>query len=237
MSLVHFQQAFADVVASAAAYAAAREAPSEFLTKYSLSDRERRRLEYMLRQVGMQTCCMLHRANRLSAINSHLPLACFVLGDRLREELQLFWVENPSTDLQYSTEAFGFGAFLRRRLGSHVAADPYLEEILELELAVAEVRLVRTKEDVAHAGQPRLHPLVRVVRFRHDPAALLRLVLSMQPPPYTLKMGSFGLLVDGRAGQVELRTIEGELVALLESLDHLEENEMQALRETGLVIA
>jgi hypothetical protein len=215
MSLVHFQHAFADVVASAATYARAFEDADEFLAKYSLSDRERGRLKDMICQQGMQTCCMLHRANRLSAINSQLSLVCFLLGDRLRDELQLFWAENPSTDLQFTTEALGFGAFLRRRLDNQAIVDPLLEEILEFELAVTELRLARSTEN-GQAASSR----ARVVRFRHDPAPLLKLVLSMQPPPYDVQEGDFGLLVASRAGQIELSPIAGELARLLESADN-----------------
>jgi hypothetical protein len=203
VSLAGFQHALADVVASASVCTDAREDPTAFLIAYDLSERERRRLTDMLGQRGMVTCCTLHRANRLAAINTHLPLTCWLLRDRLREELQTFWAAQPATDLQFVGEADRFARFLRSRLSSGAIVDSVVEDILEFEVAVAELRLAGPDNEV--------HSRVRVVRFHTDPVRLMKLVVEMQPRPYDLPDGHFGLLLDARDGSIVTRLIDSEL--------------------------
>ena len=238
MSLLGFQRALADMVASPALAMAVRRREREALVPYDLTPRDRRRLEAVAAQPGMEVNCTLYRSNRLTPIVMLLPYTCFVLGDRLRWIAERFWDANL-TDLQFATEVDRFAAFLR---GLELD-EPLLEEVLSFELATNELRFLPRRalgEEAEHSAGDglALHPLVRVVRFRHDPAALLELLAAAAPLPYELEEGDFGVVLMAGPDELDVRVIDGQLAGLLEALGDgaLEPADEQLLVDEGLAI-
>lgn len=243
MSLLAFQQALADLVASPELCRAARADPAAVFARYELTPVEERRLAGAVAQRGMATTCALFRANRLTAPYTLLPLTCFLLGPRLREALETFWaVQKRRADIA-EQELDGFTGSLRARLASGDLQDPYLGEVLEYETASCALGLLPPPgaEPAPESGPARLHARVRVIPFRHDPAALLPLLAARQPPPYALEEGEFYLLLDARGVERSASTVAPRLGRLLRALDGGREDaptgeELEALVAAGLAL-
>lgn len=203
MSLASFQRAFCDLIASPALCVHLIQAPEEVWSRYDLSPRERRRLAAIVQQPGMSTTCTLYRVNRITPLYTLLPLTSFLLGDRLIAEAEAYWVEFPGSDLQFKLEVERFAGFLRGRLRTGELEDPYLEEILEFETAAAALRYASRA-----AGS---EALVRVVRFRHDPELLLRL-LTDRRRPFQLPTAVAFVELDARRGTLELRIVGCDVI-------------------------
>ena len=213
MSLVEFQRALADLAASPELCRALRDDAGPVLGRWQLTELERERVAAAIRHPGWVVNCTLWRANRLGPIYTLLARSCFLLGDRFRDEVDRFWALHPRPDFMTRREVPRFAAFLRGRLESGGLGDPYLAQVLEYELAYFELGLLPRKRITAETPAPdhvepgtplRLHPLVRVVRFAHEPEPLLTLLAQFRPRPYELAEGEFYLVVDGRAGAREL---------------------------------
>src|SRR5205823_6366283 len=86
----------------------------------------------------------------------------------------------------------------------------------------------------------RLHPLVRLVRFRHEPKALLERLAAMEPPPYSVEEGEFPLLLVAGREELEVRRVDERLALLLEGLDRdavsLDADDARLLVEEGLAV-
>ena len=93
-----------------------------------------------------------------------------------------------------------FAAFLRQRLAEGAISDPYIEEILRLELAVNDLRWNRD-------------PPVRIVRFRHSPEPLLAaLAEGRRPIGEDIPAGNdYFLVLDARSGEIEFTRIDGHV--------------------------
>jgi len=212
MSLQAFQRAMSDLVASADLCNRLLREPEEVLSAYDLTPRERRRLESAVSQRGMAVNCSLYRANRITPIYNYLPYTCFLLGEELMPVMLAFWEEHRDAQPQFRKEIEKFGEFLRGR------ADSVLGDALEFELAVNSLRFTTKREA---AGRP--HPRLRVVRLRHDPELLIKLLADKSPPPYGLPEGEFWLLVDGTGESIEARSVD------------IDEDQLDALAEAGLI--
>jgi hypothetical protein len=244
MSLLGFQRALADMVSSPALAIAVGANDRAAFEPYELSARERARLEAIARQPGMEVSCTLYRANRLTPIVMLLPYTCFILGDRIKAIAERFWSESP-TDLQFRTEIDCFADFLRHRVAAGELDEPLLDEVLEFELATNELRFLprrRLSQEVA-AGDGtslRLHPLVRLVSFRHDPQTLLARLAAADPLPYALDVGEFHLVLLAGEDELEVRQIDRRLAQLLEALSHgsvsLDSEDAQLLVDEGLAV-
>jgi hypothetical protein len=223
VSLLGFQRALADMVASPRLARAVLGGDPDALEPYELTDRERGRLRAVAAQPGMSVNCTLYRANRLTPVALLLPYTCFALGERMKGLAERFW-EDSRTDLQFRSETERFAAFLRGLVRSGELDEPLLEEILDFELASNELRFAprRRLEERAAASRgtrPRLHPLVRVVWFRHDPGELLERLAAMEPPPYDLPEGDFPLVLVAGPDELQVRRVDRRLAQLLERLD------------------
>ena len=243
MSLKGFQRALADLVATPELCRAARGDPSAVFGGYELTPLEERRLAAVVAQRGMATSCALYRANRLAPLYTFLPHTCFLLGARLRAELDRFWAAHTRPGDIAEQELQGFAEMLRGRLASGELEDPVLGEVLEYELASFMLGLLPPPgSDSAAAGGPaRVNPRVRVVAFRHEPAALLRLLAARQAPPYALGEGEFYLLLDARGTERTVSSMApraGRLLLALdgEGEDAPAEEELNALAAAGLVL-
>ena len=111
---------------------------------------------------------------------------------------------------------------------SEKAAQPsrngVIEEILDLEVAANELRFLPRCSASPHvdaASRPRvkLHPLVRIIHFRHDPRVLLARLAAMDPLPYDLEVGEYTILLIAGNDDIETRLIDTDLAQLLETLD------------------
>lgn len=250
MTMEAFQQAMCDLVASPDLCLRLVQAPEQVLGRYDLSDRDRRRLIAIVQQRGMVVNCSLYRANRLSPIVNLIPHTCFLLGDKLLDEATEFWKDFKETRLQFHEEVKQFGEFLRRRLESGSLDNPVLAEVLEYELALNEFRYIARLEVLARLelsktvarerARIHLHPLIRVLLFRHEPRRLLELLDERQPPPYELTEGEFWLLLDGKGEDVEIKLIDpgvGRLLKAIESgtAQSLSADDIEALIEADLL--
>ncbi len=240
MSLRAFQQALADLVASPELCRSARADPASVLGRYELTPREERRLADVVRQRGMATSCALFRGNRLGPVYALLPFTCFLLGPRLAGELERFWAVHPRAGDANDRELGAFAEQLRARLASGELEDGVLGEVLEYEMASFALGLLPAGAEPG-AGGARLDPRVRVVRFRHDPAALLEMLGERRPPPYELEEGEFYLLLDARGESRRVGRIAPRLGRLLAALeadgeDALAPAEREALVGAGLAL-
>lgn len=217
MSLEAFQRAMSDLVASADLCNRLLREPESVLSAYDLTPRERRRLESAVGQRGMAVNCSLYRANRITPIYNYLPYTCFLLGDELMPTMLAFWEAHRDAQPQFRKEIEKFGEFLRGRADS--VPDSVLCDALEFELAVNSLRFTTKREQAAHP-----HPRLRVVRLRHDPELLLKLLADKSPPPYGLPEGEFWLLVDGTGESIEARSIDPD------------EDDLDALADAGLIV-
>jgi hypothetical protein len=183
MTLAAFQRALCELIASPDLCIEVRAGGTAIFDRYELSPRERARLLDIVSQRGMSTNCTLYRSNRVTPVYTLLHYTCLVLGDDLKDTLEHYWAGAALTDLEFKHEIDRFSHFLKARIATSAIVDPFLEEVLDFELAVNGLRFAPRREILRQLGDrcPEagsltpgpLHPLARVVRFRHDPAALL----------------------------------------------------------------
>lgn len=134
MSLQEFQRATAEFVASPERCVRARADFNAEIAGYSLTDRERHRLQAILNHRGMSANCMLYRINRLVPILEVLPRTWRLLGPAAEPEVHAFWRRCPDAMPQYAEEAKRFGTWLEEKVASgELSAGPVLE-VMRLEL-------------------------------------------------------------------------------------------------------
>jgi hypothetical protein len=251
MTMEAFQRAMCDLVASPDLCIMLVQSPEQVLGRYDLSDRDRRRLLAVVQQPGMLVNCSLYRANRLSPIYSLVPHTCFLLGDALLDEATEFWKGFKETRMQFHEEAKRFGDFLRRRIEMGLLENPLLAEVIDYELALNEFRytarldvlsrLALSKTAARESNGVHLHPLIRVLLFRHEPRRLLGLLDERRPPPYELAEGEFWLLLDGTGEEVEIKMIDPGVGRLLKAIEAgntppLSADDIEAFIEAGLTV-
>jgi hypothetical protein len=249
VSLHAFQRLLCELAASPDLCRAMRADPNRILDRYDLTERERRRLDTVVRQRGMTTNCTLYRANRITSIYTLLPFTCFQLGDDLRREAELFWNTSLEAEVQFKHESARFGAFLKRRIEAGEIQNAYLRETLDFELALNELRFLprrRIVSELARAEEGglaslRLHPLTRMTFFRHEPVTLIKLLAEMRPPPYDLAEGEFYLVLDAIGEDLAVKLIDPRLGRVLQAIDarlafSLDADDAEALVEAGLAV-
>lgn len=246
-----FQKAMCDLVASPELCVLLREAPDQVLQRYELSPRDQRRLVSAVWQRGMVVNCSLYRANRMTPLYNLLPHTCFLLDDALMREATEFWKDFEETRLQFKDEVVKFGDFLKRRIALGLLRNEMLAEVLEYELAVNEFRFASrldilsrlTASEIApdESARIRLHPLVKVLLFRHEPETLLKSLDERRPPPNELAQGEFWLLLDGKGEELLAKQIDSELGRLLGAIEAESElplgaDDVEMLIEAGLTV-
>jgi hypothetical protein len=250
MSLQGFQHALADLVASPDLCRRLRDAPETVLPEYDLSGLEQRRLIAVVRHRGMSVTCTLYRASRLEALYTMLPLTCVVLGEDLKGEAECYWQFREYTDLQFQTEIACFGTFLRARLRDAKLSNVYAREVLDFELAASELRYHSRRNAVPtpdHAAAEvvssplRLHPLLRMVAFDHEPGVVLEALHRRDPLPPRLPVATWWVMLDARGGELAVSTVDVQLGALLGALRDADAqiadaNAASALLALGLVV-
>jgi hypothetical protein len=246
MSLSGFQLALCEAIASPALARQLRHDTGAFLARYDLSDRERRRLVAVGGQQGMATSCAIYRLNRITPICLYLPMTSLLLGDHeLVAQAEAFW-STRGTDLQFQPEVAGFGSFLRERLGTIGSAHPFLAEVLDFELAVNEVQFQSRQEDrvsgdISAGRAGRVHPLIRLVRFAHEPLELLE-ALANHRVPDNLEVGQYYIVIDGREGGLRILPMTLDLGRQLAEViafgpANSASEDLAVLREAGLLVS
>jgi hypothetical protein len=211
-----FQDVFCRMVASSAYRDWILGRPDEALDGLDLSDRERRRLLAVAAQPGMRLSTSIHRANRLTPLHQTLPLTCTLLGDTLGDVLERYWMAHTAENLQVPSECERFAGFLERELADGRLSSPFLAEVLAFERACTALRFWQGAEPLPSDSEvPGLPPLVRIVRFAHDPVPLLDALASKRPPPPDLPTGEFHVVIDCRSGEAEFRLLDAEGLASL----------------------
>lgn len=135
---------------------------------------ERARLAAIAADPGMDVNRMLHKGFRLGKLRAMLPLTCRLLGAKqLARQVEAFWSACPPSSFYFLPEALEFC----RHLQASGLRRKYLDEVLAYERATLELERAR---------QGPTPP--QVVRFSHDPVALLgRLAAGRSPrglPPH-----------------------------------------------------
>jgi hypothetical protein len=249
MSLPEFQRALTAFVASPELCRAAVANPRRLTEEYDLTEKELRRLLHSAQQPGMKLCWSLHRANRLGPVHAILPLTCRALGPNLRRELDAFWNGALPEDLQFKSEAERFAAFLQRRAREGRLELPVMDDLVSFELAMAELRFMpqrqiretlKCAETLADATTLVLHPLTRLLHFRHDPERLLATIISEHPIPADLARGDYHLLLDGRGERIAVRLLDSHLAGILNAFNLgvppvLDDSELRSLLDAGLI--
>jgi hypothetical protein len=212
VSLLGYQRALADLIASPQLCLQVRARVADALAPYELTTRERSRLEAVVAQRGMSTSCTLYRVNRMTPIYSYLPLSCFLLGENLIQEAEEFWSQGQPADLQFGPETERFALFLKHRLDTGAIVDPYLDEVLEFELAANRLQArARQGAEPAGADRDRLliqQPLTVIVEFGHDPLPLLQALAERERPDPEPERGRFFVELDANQDQLQLRLVE-----------------------------
>jgi hypothetical protein len=250
MSLQSFQQALCDLIASPNLSHKMRTHPEDVLRSYDLTLREQHRLVEIVSQPGMSTNCTLYRVNRITPIYTFLPLTCFILGDSLKHEIELFWESYQDTDLQFKQEIDHFTEFLMGQVRAAQIENPFLKEVLEFEMAVNELRFLPRHHiantligsDQTRPDTPlKLHPLVKLAQFRHDPSVLLKFFGEMHPLPDGIEEGEFYLLLDATGDDLQVKNIPSDLWQLLHNIQtgrtpFLAKDDAEALIDAKLIV-
>jgi hypothetical protein len=208
MSLLSFQKALTDLIASPQLCLQLRNEPAAILSRYDLTSREQRRLQTVVYQQGMSVSCTLYRVNRITPIYTMLPYTCFLLGEQLMPVIEAFWAIDNRSDLQFKREINIFGEFLLQKLLSREIVNPYLREITVMELAMNELKflprklLMETGDD-----ETGIHPLVRLVPFDHPPEPLLTALAGMKLPEQEEHTGEYWLMLDHREEELSFRAL------------------------------
>ena len=218
MSLTSFQRALCDLIASPRLCLALRANPDATLAPYELSARERKRLTTLVWQRGMSTNCTLYRSNRITPIYTLLNYTCLALGSQFGILIDQFWDIKGYQDGQFKNEVQRFGIFLRQRVTDGTIVSPFVGELLDFELARNELEFTPRKQvlrTIAHLGPPkadtpcRLHPLARLVRFRHDPRVVLSAAADGIMPPLDLPVTEVLVVLSVMDGALTVMQLAG----------------------------
>lgn len=167
MSLAVFQAALARLIMEPEFRDRVRTSGESALAD-DLDEVERARLLRVAIDPGLDVNRTLHKGFRLGKLRALLPLTCSVLGSRaLMREVAAFWSVRPPSGFYFLPEAVEFCDFLATR----PLRGKYVREIVAFERATLELQ--RARFDA---------PPPQVVRFTHDPAALLGAVASGRRP-------------------------------------------------------
>ena len=205
MAAGDFQRALSDLIARPETCSKLREGDETWLDGYALSPLERKRLEAIASQRGMEACCTLYRANRLAPLWTLLPHTCRTLGPDLAREAHRFWQVSPANEMRVYEEAERFARFLRERLFSGALENLFLMETLDFETACNALRFAAPSSGTQSVcpSEP------RTVTFHHDPVTMLRCFRDEQTPPSDLPTGRFVLQLESQAGEICIAVCSG----------------------------
>lgn len=188
MSLIGFQKLFAHMVADPELCRRIKNNPDALADNgYDLTDKEKARILHLVGQKGMGTNCMLYQLNRFTPLMEHMPYTCRVLNPVIRQYTRAFWDSHLKTNFQFRDEVLLFARFILGQIQRGDIAIPYLEDIINFEIAWNHIRFnvfdgPENREAIA-VYTPCLAKDTRMVYLKHDLRALMDQV--MENPPGT----------------------------------------------------
>jgi len=250
LTLRAFEHALSELVSSPSSCLAVRAGGDDFFGRFDLSDREKKRLQEVVWQKGMSVSCSIYRSNRITPLYTLLHFSCLLLADGLKTEVDRYWASSDTPDLQFKPEVERFGRFLKSRIVTGAITNPFLDEVLDYELAVNALQFISRQKILAQiqsatsrpeSGPLQLNPLIRVVRFRHEPFALLKYLEEEQLPPGEVPGGEFFIVLDAAEEQIELKQLDTRLGGVLLRIQedgacHQHFPEVMELARVGLVV-
>jgi hypothetical protein len=250
LTLRAFQVALSELVASPTLCLEVRAGAADFFGRFDLSEIERNRLLEVVWQRGMSVSCSIYRSNRITPIYTLLHFTCLLLADDLKREVEEYWISSELPDLQFKPEIERFSRFLRRRVTAGAITNPFVEEILDFELAMNELQFIPRRRILQQirdtgagqeSGQLQLSPLIRLLRFQHEPFELLEILGREQRPPDELPRGEFLIVlsaVEERVNMKQLDTKLGEILLRIQTDGACRKpgDEVMELVRAGLVV-
>jgi hypothetical protein len=250
LTLRAFQHALSDLVASPSTCLAVRAGGDDFFRRFDLSELEKNRLLEVVWQKGMSVSCSIYRSNRITPLYTLLRYSCLLLAGRLKAEVDEYWATSDAPDMQFKPEVERFARFLKNQLAAGMITDPFLDEILDYELAVNALQFIPRQKILAEIEKAKsrpesdslqLNPLVRVVRFRHEPSELLEQLGEEQVPRSEIPRGEFFIVVDATEDPIQLKQLNSRLGGLLSEIQangiyRQHSPEVMELVRAGLVV-
>lgn len=154
MTLHGFQQALSDLVLSPDLRSRVVDQGADALTAFDLDSRETRRVVAIAGQSGLDAGIMIHRSFRLSMVVRSLPRTCRLLGERLSDLIHDYWRQHLPLHYNFVWESCRFAGYLRERQQEGTLAEPWLHDILRIDLASLALQRGLTPEEVDLDPQP-----------------------------------------------------------------------------------
>lgn len=139
--LADFQQALADLTASPELCNAVRADAGVLSSRFSLTERESRRLLGIARHPGMACACTVYRMNRLAPLAMNLRATLRALGPALRPLVSDYWSDHPRGHAHFFLEADRFCDWLRQRIKGGEVVPPEVWPRLERDGAAVRAAL------------------------------------------------------------------------------------------------
>jgi hypothetical protein len=128
--LADFQQALADLTAMPEWCLAVRADAAVLHARYTLTEREARRLHAIAADDGMSCACTVYRMNRLAPLAMNARLTLRALGADARTALSAYWRDYPRGHSHFFLESDRFCRWLRERVDAGAFGGAELREVL-----------------------------------------------------------------------------------------------------------
>jgi hypothetical protein len=151
--LADFQQALADLTAMPEWCLAVRADAAVLHSRYTLTEREARRLHAIAADEGMSCACTVYRMNRLAPLAMNVRLTLRALGPDARDVLSAYWREHPRGHSHFFLESDRFCRWLRQRIDTGLLAGDAVRHVLarENEAIEASISASCTEHEEAQA--------------------------------------------------------------------------------------
>jgi hypothetical protein len=220
LALQAFQYALSELVASPPLCLAVRAGKIDFFNQLDLSETEKARLMEVVWQPGMSVSCSMYRSNRITPIYTLLNFTCFLLGADLKREVDEYWTSSQLPDLQFKEEIERFGRYLKGRITAGAITNPFVEEVLNFELAMNELQFVPRQKILCQiqramargeTGLFRVNPLIRVLLFRHEPFEVVDTLRQGRAPSGELPRGEFFVVLSALEEPIDMKRLDANL--------------------------
>ncbi len=203
MTLHGFQQALSGLVLSPDLRSQVADQGTDALAAFDLDPREKRRLLAIAGQSGLDTGVLIHRSFRLSMVVRSLPRTCRLLGAKLSDLVHEYWRDHLPLHYNFVWESCRFARYLRDLVQRDSLAEPWLNDVLRIDLASMALQRGLKPEEVDLDPQPGGADLAAAPtgdRFelvcRHDPRILLTDPdPDAEAPPSAPSRGSYRLII------------------------------------------
>lgn len=192
----------------------------------------------------------MYRSNRITPIYTLLNFTCFLLGADFEKEVDEYWRRSQLPDLQFKEEIERFGRYLKGRITAGAITNPFVEEVLNFELAMNELQFVPRQKILCQiqralargeAGAFRVNPLIRVLLFRHEPFEVVDLLRQGRAPSDELPRGEFFVVLSAVAEQIDMKRLDANLASVLlpiqnQGVRQQYTDELKELIQSGLLV-